>query len=201
MNTDCTVRRKAVTISLGEYMAVYRDEQKFMEYCRQCPNYARLWSCPPFDDCKDRIFRDYSQITIFASIITPDSNDIPLAQSSEIIIPERKRLERILLEMEYRYTGYAFAYAGSCLNCPQDTCTRPSGGRCRHPQLVRPSLEAYGFDIGKTTTTLLGIDLCWSTDGRIPPYLTLVTAIMHNQPSPEVIETYFLKTLSEDYTG
>ena len=78
MNTDCTVRRKAVTISLGEYMAVYRDEQKFMEYCRQCPNYARLWSCPPFDDCKDRIFRDYSQITIFASIITPDSNDIPL---------------------------------------------------------------------------------------------------------------------------
>ena len=137
MNTDCTVRRKAVTISLGEYVAAYRDEQKFMEYCRQCPNYARLWSCPPFDDCKDRIFRDYSQITIFASIITPDSSDIPLAQSSEIIIPERRRLERILLEMEYRYTGYAFAYAGSCLNCPQGTCTRPSGGRCRHPQLAR----------------------------------------------------------------
>lgn len=45
---------------------------------------------------------------------------------------------------------------------------------------VRPSLEACGFDIGKTTAELFGIDLKWGTDGKLPEYLTLVCGFFHN---------------------
>ena len=72
------------------------------------------------------------------------------------------------------------AYVGTCLHCPEGTCTRPDGKSCRHPELVRPSLEACGFDIGKTTAELFGIYLKWGTDGKLPEYLTLVCGFFHN---------------------
>ena len=52
--------------------------------------------------------------------------------------------------------------------------------RCRHPELVRPSLEACGFDIAHTTSELFGIELKWGTDGSLPEYLTLVCGFFHN---------------------
>ena len=61
-----------------------------------------------------------------------------------------------------------------------------NGGRlvvripCRHPERVRPSLEACGFDLCRTTESLMGIPLRWSTDGRLPEYLTLVSGFFHN---------------------
>ena len=51
------------------------------------------------------------------------------------------------------------AYVGTCLYCPEGTCTRPEAKPCRHPELVRPSLEACGFDIAHTTSDLFGIEL------------------------------------------
>ena len=74
----------------------------------------------------------------------------------------------------------SFAYVGTCLYCPEGTCTRPEAKPCRHPELVRPSLEACGFDIAHTTSELFGIELKWGTDGSLPEYLTLVCGFFHN---------------------
>lgn len=57
---------------------------------------------------------------------------------------------------------------------------RPEAKPCRHPELVRPSLEACGFDIAHTTSELFGIELKWGTDGSLPEYLTLVCGFFHN---------------------
>ena len=48
---------------------------------------------------------------------------------------------------------------------------------------MRPSLEACGFDIARTTSELFGIDLKWGSEGRIPEYLTLVCGFFHNADS------------------
>ena len=103
-----------------------------------------------------------------------------MSEAGRLIRPERQRLERRLLEMERRYGGRSFAYVGSCLYCPDGTCTRPEGNPCRHPELVRPSLEACGFDIGRTTSELFGIELKWGADGKMPEYLTLVCGFFHD---------------------
>ena len=45
---------------------------------------------------------------------------------------------------------------------------------------MRPSLEAFGFDISRTLSELFGIRLLWGKDGVIPEYLTLVCGFFHN---------------------
>lgn len=51
---------------------------------------------------------------------------------------------------------------------------------CLHPDKVRPSLEAFGFDIGRTLSELFGIRLLWGKDGILPEYLMLVSGLFHN---------------------
>ena len=46
--------------------------------------------------------------------------------------------------------------------------------------MIRPSLEACGFDIGKTVSELLHIELKWSDNGKMPEYLTLVGGVFKN---------------------
>ncbi|MDE7458334.1 MAG: DUF2284 domain-containing protein, partial [Muribaculaceae bacterium] len=67
-----------------------------------------------------------------------------------------------------------------CLHCPESQCTRKCGEPCRHPDKVRPSLEAFGFDIGRTLSELFNIKLLWGKNGVLPEYLVLVSALLHN---------------------
>ena len=83
--------------------------------------------------------------------------------------------------MERKYGGRSFAYIGKCLHCPNNECTRNCGTPCRHPEKVRPSLEAFGFDIAKTLSELFNIELLWGKDGKLPEYLVLVSGFFHNE--------------------
>lgn len=167
-------------ITTDEYISRFRDADRFIGYCRACSNYNRSWACPPFSHDLEKELHGYRNLLLIATKITPDKSDLPFTESRRVIYPERKRLEHRLLEMERIYGGRAFAYVGLCLYCPEGACTRPLGLPCRHPELVRPSLEAYGFDISRTTSELFGIELLWGKDGMLPKYLTLVCGFFHN---------------------
>lgn len=172
-------------LSVEEYISEYRNAEVFAGYCMECPNYGKSWGCPPFDfDIEERL-RQYDNVLLVVTQIYPSDSGLPINASRELIRPERIRLERRLLELESQYKGLSAAYVGSCLYCPEGTCTRPYGKMCRHPECVRPSLEGYGFDIGKTTKELFGLELCWGGNGKIPEYLLLVCALFHNESSVE----------------
>lgn len=170
----------SVELPVNDYIVRFRNADRFMVYCRECRNYGRSWGCPPFNYDVEPFLRQYETALLVATKITPAESGHPLSQTNLLIRPERVRLERRLLEMERRFGGRSFAYVGTCLYCPETTCTRPAGKPCRHPERVRPSLEAYGFDIGKTVSELFGIELKWGTDGLLPEYLTLVCGFFHN---------------------
>ena len=144
------------------------------------PNYGRSCGCPPFRFDVGEYFAEYTSALLVATKITPLVPNLPISDSMTLIRAERIRLEQRLLEMEHQYDGRAFTYVGSCLYCPKGTCTRTDGKPCRHPNLVRPSLEACGFDIVRTTSELFGIELKWGEEGRLPEYLTLVCGFFHN---------------------
>lgn len=167
-------------LPVADYIARYRDAERFIGYCRECPNFGHSWGCPPFGDDVERQLRRYRTALLVATKITPSESGRPLSDAAGLIRPERMRLERRLLDMEELYGGRAFAYVGTCLYCPEGSCTRPDGKPCRHPQLVRPSLEAYGFDIGRTAAEIFGIELKWGAVGLLPEYLTLVCGFFHN---------------------
>ena len=171
------VEEFTVEISADDYIRGFRDAEKFMGFCRDCGNYGKVWGCPPFDYDQEAYLRQWSQVRLLAVKITPAEKGLPLERVQDFIRPERIRIERLQREWERESGGRSFAFVGKCLYC--ESCTRPQGLPCRHPDLVRPSLEAFGFDIGKTLTDLFGIELRWSTDGRIPDYLTLVSGYFH----------------------
>ena len=178
-----TARDLTAELPATEYIARFRDAGRIGGYCRTCPNYERSWGCPPFGFVVDEYLAGYASALLVATKIVPETRGIPISESGRLIRPERLRLEARLLEMERLYGGRSFAYVGTCLHCPEGSCTRPAGKSCRHPDKVRPSLEACGFDIARTTSELFGIDLKWGSEGCIPEYLTLVCGFFHNADS------------------
>lgn len=170
----------SVTIPVADYLIRFREAERFEGYCRSCPNYGNSWGCPPFESGVEEYLSGYRTALIVATKITPAASGLSLSEAQQLLLPERRRLERRLLEMERVYDGRSFAYVGTCLYCPDQPCTRPEGKPCRHPDSVRPSLEACGFDIGRTTSELFGIELKWGKEGRMPEYLTLVCGFFHN---------------------
>ncbi len=167
-------------IGAEEYIEGFCNSDCFIRYCRECRNYGKVWACPPFSHDTLAELQKYSRVILVATKITPAGRDIPFSELDRFIRPERMRLEAKLRDMEKQYGGRAFAYAGSCLYCPDGTCSRLDNQPCRHPELVRPSLESYGFDLGKTATELFGFPLLWSNDGFLPSYLTLICGLFYN---------------------
>ncbi len=179
-----TTENFTTDIRADEYIARFRDEARFLELCKKCRNYGNKWECPPFDFDTDRFLRQYTYIHLMAKKIVPIQKDMPMNKSQELIKPERIRIEKELLEMEHRYGGRAFfAYGGKCLHCNGDECIRKYHRPCPHPDKVRSSLAAFGFDIGKTLAELFGIKLLWGKEGIMPEYLMLVSGIFHNLDS------------------
>jgi predicted metal-binding protein len=89
-------------------------------------------------------------------------------------------MNRQLFEAEKVLDGFACGFVGKCIYCSK-TCARIEGKPCRHPDKVRPSLEAFGFDLMKTSEELLGIKMKWGHDGMMPEYLTLVCGVFYDK--------------------
>lgn len=175
-----SVQRFTADIAADDYIRGFRDEPRFLALCRECPNFGNSWGCPPFDFDTETELRRYRYAHLIAVKIIPEESDIQLDEAQKLILPERMKLEQELLGLEKRIGGRSFAYIGKCLHCPDGACTRRCGLPCRHPEKVRPSLEAFGFDISRTLSELFGIRLLWGKDGVIPEYLTLVCGFFHN---------------------
>lgn len=171
------------TISTEEYIRRFSNPKRFIKYCKECRNYGKVWVCPPFSDDVMTELCQYAHVFLVATKIIPDGRKIPFSNVNQYFRLERLRVEKKLRDMEKMYGGRAFAYAGSCLYCPEGTCSRLNNQPCRHPDLVRHSLEAYGFDVGRTTSELFGFELLWSKNNFLPEYLTLVCGFFHNATS------------------
>ena len=189
MSTDIDVtyvaRDVQATLPAAEYIARYRDVERFERLCAACPCYGQRWGCPPFDGDRLAEVDAFSTVTLFACVITPERRDVPLSRVDLVMWPEVERLNARLIELEKAVGGLAMGFTGRCHYCLGEACTRPQGLPCRYPEKVRPSLEAMGFDVDATARGLLGTPLEWSRDPqRLPEHLTLITALFHNNLQP-----------------
>lgn len=165
------------TIPVADYIAHYRDAEKFIGLCRQCQRYNTCWACPPFTFNVEQYLSQYEIALIIGTKITPlhpEKITDTISYGNGLMETERKRTDELLLELEKTYNGRTF-FPGSCLLC--SSCTRTEGKPCLYPERVRPSLEACGFDIGKTSAESLNIELKWGEHGKMPEYITLVSGI------------------------
>lgn len=179
MIAQYTLQHFSKNIDVDEYITHFRDKERFIELCKACPSYGNSWGCPPFNFDTDTLLRSYKYATIMADKIDLKNNKIPIEKAHEIIFPHRIKIDKRLLEMEKKYNGRAFAYIGKCLYC-NTQCKRIHNLPCLHPDKVRPSLEAFGFNIETTLSELFGIKLLWGMDNYLPKYLVLVSGLFHN---------------------
>lgn len=182
------------SISAETYIGSFRDTDKFIVFCKQCASYGHCWSCPPFSFDTEAYLAGYENVIIIGTKITPnkglsETDDMEKNKliAREILFQERCRLDAALLELEKRYPNGKAFFAGVCHSCGKEKCSKTMGEPCRHPERTRPSLESLGFDVGRTAAELLGIELKWSSDGRLPEYLTLVSGFFTDF-KPEEIE-------------
>lgn len=180
---SCTVQRLTAEIDAQTYIDRYRHADRFVEFCKQCGNYGRRHGCPPFDyDPLTRI-QGFDKVRIIGAKVVPTAKDLPLRVAHDLLCPVTVRLNDELLGMERELDGLAFGFVGTCPYCGNLPCARIEGKPCRHPEWMRPSLEAYGFDIMATARDLLQIDIKWGSDGKLPEYLILVCGVFYGHSS------------------
>lgn len=179
-NKNYDIEECVAEVDRERYVREFRDVATFEACCRQCPNYGNRWGCPPFDHDTLQDLLPYEKVMILGVKLTPHDQRIPMERVYDVMRPELERLNRRLLELEREKRGLAFGFVGKCERCGDAPCARVEGKPCRHPEVVRPSLEAYGFNVSKTASDLLGIDMVWSKDNNVPRYLTLVCGLFYN---------------------
>lgn len=170
-------------IPMQEYIEGFRDPERVRGYCRSCNRHSNCWACPPFGFDEELLLNRYGMISVRAVKLYPECGGMSGVSPEEIrdVLGEtvrtyREKDDARLLKREESSGGRAF-FAGTCLLCPQDGCSRIYGRPCVHPEKVRPSLEAFGFDMEATASRLFGIEMKWGAQGRMPEYLTLVSGL------------------------
>ena len=176
-----TTEKFFADIDAKNYINKFRRTDYFIEFCQQCKNYNHRYGCPPFDDETLSIVEGYEKVRIMGVKIIPNNKQLPLSAANDLMEPVITEMNEELLELEKSLGGYAFGFVGTCPYCSGAPCARISGEPCRHPDKVRPSLEAFGFDMSKTAKDLLGLEIKWSQGELIPEYLTLVCGVFYQK--------------------
>lgn len=179
---------KVVRVLAEDYIRNYRDEKTFLPFCEQCPQYGKRWSCPPYDFDTTEYISHYKYVFIIGTKIEFDeqtrnactSQDDSNRITREALEDACRVMAKKHLELERRNPSSLSFVGARCFLCEPEPCARLLNEPCRHPNEMRHSLESVGFDIGKTTQQLLGIELQWGKGGRLPHYTTLVTALFTN---------------------
>ncbi|MDR2508430.1 MAG: DUF2284 domain-containing protein [Candidatus Accumulibacter sp.] len=179
-------------IRLTDYIRNYRDTERFSNYCKACDRYNACWSCPPFEFDTEEYISPYKVAYIIGTKIVLDESVINQNRgpkkcekmAHDIMAQVRPGLDEALLKLEKQYPVSKAFFAGMCHICPADVCARIKGWPCIAPERNRPSLESFGFDIGKTSSELLNVELKWSENGVLPDYLTLVSGFFTREAAP-----------------
>ena len=181
--TDCSVRRLQAVLSVEECLEKYVDVEKYLGFCRQCPNYGNCWSCPPYDFDPVDVWKSYDRLEILALQITPASEETRKQAAEDpraLLVPLRASLDEELARMEAEIPGSLRLNAGKCLVCP--VCARGKGEPCRFPEKRRCSIESLGGAVGDIAAQVLRAPLQWAKNGEPPAYFVLVGGLLRKEP-------------------
>lgn len=179
------VTRYEAEISTKEYLKKFVDVETFLQACKVCPNYDKIWSCPSYDFDVIAYWKKYKTLRLIASKIEFEKDMLEkiyepteLVSILDRVLPvEKQKLTDELLAMEKDFPGSISLSAGSCSRC-RNGCTRPEGKPCRFPDTMRYSIESLGGNVGLTIEKLMGIHLEWMEEGRLPHHFVLVCGLL-----------------------
>lgn len=166
------------TIAVSEYVEGYVNVEEFLECCRACGNYNRKWCCPSYDfDPVEDYWKKFDNFHVIAKKMILREEE---KENWENLMTEVKsELTKQLFEEEEKHEGSRSLSAGSCHICGEDNCSKPLGHPCRYPEKMRYSIESLGGNVGLTASKLLGLELQWIEEGKVPDYFVLVGGLLY----------------------
>lgn len=176
------VKVKAVPVS--EWLSKYCFPGKFLDACKACPDYARVWSCPPGLPGARELLGGYRTAYVVGVKVLYGERERERAlrspEEAEAVRQEtygavKKSLLDALLALEKVCPGSTTIAAGRCEQCEE--CTRPHGLPCRKRSRMRYSFSAFGFDLTAIAGELLGMELLWAAEG-LPEYNAAIAAFV-----------------------
>lgn len=172
-----TLERFEKEISVPLYTEHYVNVAEFVEYCKACENYDKVWSCPPYTFNPEEYWKQYETLCVIGYKIN-FAEEITEKRSMEIMAEVKNKITEELFAMEEEMPGSISLSAGSCSICGKGNCTRPEGKPCRYPEKMRYSIESIGGNVGKTVSKLLGIELEWIKEGKMPSYFVICGGLL-----------------------
>lgn len=164
-------------VSIDYYVKNYVNVDKFLKCCQACDAYSKKWSCPPFDFDPLDYWKQFKTLKLYGNKIS--FNDKEAENWYENLDRVKEIMSLALISEERKIPGSVSLCAGSCTWCPKNECTRSSGLPCKHPEKLRYSIEALGGDVSSTTKDILGVDILWPKDNKIPEYFVLVAGMLY----------------------
>ena len=180
---DYSVEFRKSSMPMADFRRRYQDREKFIAYCRECPRYDTVWSCPPLGFDADEYLKRFSWVSVVGAKIVLDKKVIEAADTADkvkdtgwkILSKVKLELEDKMRHLEGQVPGSVALSSGGCNLCKE--CSRKEGKPCRMPEKMRHSLDAFGFDLSAITKEMLGIEILWCRD-RLPEYFTLIHGLM-----------------------
>lgn len=180
-----TISRHSAEISVPEFIEKFVDVDTFLEACKACANYGKVWSCPPYDFDVIEYWNRYKTFRVVASKIAFDEETTSKTYTqseietilTDVLFSEKERLSDELYALEKEFPGSISLSAGCCQRC-KNGCQKALGHPCIAPEKLRYSIESLGGNVGLTIEKLIGIKLEWIEEGRLPNHFVLVSGLL-----------------------
>lgn len=169
-----------------EEIKAYLQPEVFIEYCKECEYYNKIWTCPPYDFDISKMLKDYKYAYIIGSKLyisdlgggfneLINNRDTEYA-AGEIYKTARRVLDEKLVALEKGKE--LILLAGRCLICK--SCTREKQLPCIHKEKAHFSLESLGFNVSAICEDILGDKILWAKE-NLPEYYIYISAIFSQE--------------------
>lgn len=176
MEFTYTIEEYTAEIPVQEFVTRCVDVTRFRKLCQQCGNYDKRWSCPSFTFDPMEIWNGYSSVRLYMRLLRGTQENQPMEAALTALMEEKRKYFNLLMTWEKENPDSQLLSAGTCDLC--DTCAKEQGESCRHPELLRYSIEALGGDVEKCAKHYFNTPILWGKDGVAPAYYVLVGGLL-----------------------
>ena len=182
------ISKLTADVDVAEFVESYVDVEKFQGLCKDCEDYGKNWSCPPFEFEVMDVWNSYEKLKIIAFKIDFDEEELSREYDDRELDFILKRVERMkiklmneiyMLEDENSYG----LFLGKCNLCMK--CTREFGMQCKMPFKMRYSIESLGGNVDQCIEDIFDFKILYAENNHLPEYIIFVGGLLYEKNNLE----------------
>ncbi|WP_407380927.1 DUF2284 domain-containing protein [Methanobrevibacter sp.] len=171
-------------VDVEEFVERYVDVERFHGLCRDCENYEKNWSCPPFDFDVNDVWNSYNKLKIIAFKLEFDDEELNTVfpdKELEFVLKKVERMKIRLMNEIYvlEDEDSLGLFLGKCNLCMK--CTREFGMPCKMPFKMRYSIESLGGNVDQCVEDIFGLKILYAEDNHLPEYMIFVGGLFFDK--------------------